>query len=275
MLEALGFIFIAFVFEYMDSTLGMGYGTTLTPVLMLLGFNPMEIVPVVLLSELLSGVTAGLFHHRNGNVNLKPRSMNPKTIIVELKKKGILDSFRYGIPRHLKLAIILGACSVLGVIAAVFVAVNIPKFWLKMYIGILVLAMGITILICLKKDFRFSWWKISVLGVLASFNKGMSGGGYGPVVTSGQILSGVESRSAVGITSVAEGITCFVGIITYLFVLGNSVDLHLAPWIITGAMISVPFSAKSVKLIPPSALRLIIAVVTIILGTLTILKTVL
>ena len=45
--------------EYVDSTLGMGYGTTLTPVLLLIGYEPAQIVPSVLLSEFLTGVLAG------------------------------------------------------------------------------------------------------------------------------------------------------------------------------------------------------------------------
>ena len=39
-------IFLAALFcEYIDSALGMGYGTTLTPLLLLAGFDPLEIVP--------------------------------------------------------------------------------------------------------------------------------------------------------------------------------------------------------------------------------------
>ncbi|MDD5081165.1 MAG: hypothetical protein PHC58_04125, partial [Candidatus Omnitrophica bacterium] len=58
------FIFLAFIFEYMDSTLGMGYGTTLTPVLLIMGYEPLQVVPVVLISELFSGLLAGFLHHR-------------------------------------------------------------------------------------------------------------------------------------------------------------------------------------------------------------------
>ena len=67
-------IVLAFLCEYMDSTLGMGYGTMLTPVFLLMGFSPMQIVPAILLSELVSGLLAGFFHHREGNVDLKPKS---------------------------------------------------------------------------------------------------------------------------------------------------------------------------------------------------------
>jgi len=266
-------ITLAFMCEYMDSTLGMGYGTTLTPIFLLLGFGPMQIVPVILLSELATGLLAGFFHHREGNVDFKPRTTNISLIVQKLKSLGCVESFKQGIPLHLKVALLLAACSIVGTVVAVFVAVNIPRFWLKIYIGCLVTAMGVTILVCLGRDFRFSWKKIAFLGLLASFNKGMSGGGYGPVVTGGQILSGVEGKSAVGITSLAEGLTCLVGIITYVLVISEPLDLKLAPWIIIGAVLSVPLCAKSVKLISTHKLKLMIAVLTITLGMFTLIKT--
>jgi len=50
-----------------------------------------------------------------------------------------------------------------------------------------VLLIEIFILITINRNYRFSWKKITVLGLIASFNKGISGGGYGPVVTGGQL----------------------------------------------------------------------------------------
>ena len=263
----------AFFCEYMDSTLGMGYGTTLTPVLLLMGFSPMEIVPAILLSELITGFLAGILHHREGNVDFKPKTYDVFKISNMLSPLGYIEKVRKSFPLHLKVAILLSVCSIVGTVAAVFVAVNIPKFYLKLYIGCLVLAMGIIILVCFKKDFKFSWKKITLLGLIASFNKGMSGGGYGPVVTSGQILSGVEGKSAVGITSLSESLTCLVGVITYMLVCENPIEWKLAPYLITGAVLSVPLSAKSVKVFSPKMLKLAIAVLTIALGTFTIIKT--
>ena len=264
---------IAFFCEYVDSTLGMGYGTALTPILMLFGFTPMQIVPVVLLSELLSGLLAGFFHHRNGNVNFKPTTTNLSIVVSELKSAGLLKSFKKIIPIHLKVALLLGICSIAGSVLAVFIAINIPKFWLKLYIGFLVLVMGIIVLVCLNKEFKFSWQKIVFLGAIATFNKGMSGGGYGPVVTGGQILSGIEGKSAIGITSLAEGLTCFVGLITYAIFAKNPLYWKLAPWIISGAILSVPLSAISVKKIKTNKLILAIALLTILLGSVTIIRT--
>jgi len=269
-----GLIMLAFICEYMDSTLGMGYGTTLTPLLLIMGYEPLQVVPVVLISELFSGLLAGVFHHKEGNVNFKPKIIRLPEIIEELKTLGYIRTLRKGIPMHLKVALLLAACSIIGTVSAVFIAINIPKFWVKLYIGLLVLSMGIIIIICFNKKFNFSWKKIIGLGLVASFNKGVSGGGYGPVVTSGQILSGVDGKSAVGITSLAEGLTCAVGIAMYFLISKNPLDLKLAPFIVVGAVLSVPFSAKSVKKMTEKRLKLAIAILTIVLGTFTIIKTI-
>ena len=263
----------AFFCEYMDSTLGMGYGTTLTPVLLLMGFSPAEIVPSILLSELITGLLAGIFHHREGNVNFKPKTMDVFKITNLLSPLGYIETVKKTLPLHLKVALLLATCSIFGTVAAVFIAVSIPKFWLKLYIGVLVLVMGLVILLFINRNFKFSWKRIAMLGLIASFNKGMSGGGYGPLVTSGQILSGVEGKSAVGITSLSESLTCLVGVIAYMLVCKNPIDWKLAPYLILGAVLSVPLSAKSVKIFSPRKLKLAIAILTITLGSFTIIKT--
>ncbi|NIO03757.1 MAG: TSUP family transporter [Proteobacteria bacterium] len=265
---------LAFVCEYIDSSLGGGYGTTLTPILLLMGYNPLQVVPVILISELCSGLLAAFFHHREGNVDFKPKMMDISIIAEKLKSLGWIEGFKRGVPLHLKIASLLALCSVVGTIVAVFAAVSIPRYWLKLYIGSLVFLMGGIIILCANKKFRFSWKRITFLGLIASFNKGISGGGYGPVVTGGQILSGVEGKSAVGITSLAEGLTCAVGIISYALVLMDPLDLRLGPFVIIGALFSVPLSAKSVKKVSTERLKLAIGLFTIILGAITILKTV-
>ncbi|RKX77821.1 MAG: hypothetical protein DRP87_08060 [Spirochaetes bacterium] len=262
---------IAFIAEYIDSTVGMGYGTTLTPILMLLfGFAPLQIVPAVLLSELITGITAAAIHHRVGNVSLMPRSLNPGFIFNRVKEHGIRESVRTGVPIHLKIALVIISCSILGTLVSVYAALNLPKLYVKLYIGVLIFVLGVFVLVTSNRKFPFSWKKIVSLGILASFNKGISGGGYGPLVTGGQLLSGVEERSTVGITSFSEGITCFIGITAY-FIAGE-IDLSLAPYLVVGAVASAPLSAYTVKIIPIRHLRLIIGIVTIILGASTLLQ---
>jgi len=243
----LALIILAFFCELIDSSLGMGYGTTLTPILMIVGFGPLAIIPCILLSELITGITAGVAHHKAGNVNFKRGSI------------------------HLKIALVLAVCSIIGATIAVFFALNIPKLWLKTYIGLIVLGMGIVILLTLNKDYKFSWKKITGLGLIASFNKGMSGGGYGPVVTGGQILSGVNGNNAVGITSLAEGLTCIVGVLVFI-ISPETVNWGLAPSLIIGALLSVPFSTFIVKKLPTKTLKIAIGTLTLILGSVTLIK---
>ena len=84
------------------------------------------------------------------------------------------------------------------------------------------------------------------MGLIAAFNKGMSGGGYGPVVTGGQVLSGVGSRNAIGIASLAEGITSAVGFMAYM-ASGAPFPFALAPSLLLGALISTPVAAYVVS----------------------------
>ncbi|MFC1726857.1 sulfite exporter TauE/SafE family protein, partial [candidate division KSB1 bacterium] len=267
-------VIVAAIAEYIDSTLGMGYGTILTPILILLGFEPFEIIPSILLSELITGFTAGFTHHYIGNVDFRPKTMNLKKIFFALKEYGIFESFNKGIPFHLKIVILVVFCSIFGTLSAVFLAINLSDFYLKLCIGILITAIGLLILSTLQKDFKFSWKKITLLGLIASFNKGISGGGFGPVVTVGQLLSGIRTRSAVAITSLAEGLVCLVGVSTYLLA-SNSVNWKLAPYLIMGGLLTVPLSAVTVRRIKTIKLRISIGIITFLLGVLSILKIIL
>lgn len=243
-------IVLSFLCEYVDSSVGMGYGTTLTPLLLLLGYRPLQIVPAILLSQLVAGFSGGFFHHKLRNVNLR---------------FGTID---------FRISLALAVAGICGAIAAVFVAVNISPLYLKLYIGILVLSMGVFILVSLNRTFKFSWRKITSLGLLAAFNKGISGGGYGPIVTSGQILSGVNSKNAIGITSLAEGLTCLVGVAAYFVYTNHRIGWNLAPSLVLGAFLSVPFAAYTVKKIQGTHLKLIVGIATLILGLVTLGKVV-
>ena len=247
LVEIIPVVLLAFVCELVDLSLGMGYGTTLTPILLALGYEPIVIVPAVLLSESVTGVLAGLFHHEFGNVDLRFSS------------------------HHFKIMLTLTGFSIVGVILATFLAVNLPSWVVKLYIGILVLSLGLFILFNRKKEHPFSWWRIAGFGWLAAFNKGISGGGYGPVVTVGQVLSGVRGRNAVGITSLAEGITSIVGVGIY-YLSGASISWHLATPLILGAVISVPLSAYIVSRLPSGKLTTIIGGISTALGGYTLVK---
>ena len=169
--------------------LGMGYGTALTPILLMMGFEPMQVVPAVLLAELFTGFAAGIMHAKVGNVDFRVKTLNPKKIVNSIKENGFFATIQKGMSQHLKIALLIGLFSALGAVTGSAVAINLPSFYLKLYIGVLVVTIGIYILVTYNKQFTFTWSKLTVLSIIASFNKGISGGGYGRL-SGGQILSG-------------------------------------------------------------------------------------
>jgi uncharacterized membrane protein YfcA len=231
----------ALLCEYLDSSLGMGYGTTLAPMLLIAGFEPLQIVPAVLFSELLSGLAAGALHQRDGNVDL------------------------LGDRRARRTVLLLTLLSAAGALIAVSVAISIPKLWFSVGIAAIVLAMGVITLATLRRRIPYRPGNVVVVGLVAAFNKGLSGGGYGPLVTAGQVVSGVPARQAVAITSVAEAFTCLVGLAAYIVFTGAP-DWSLAVPLAAGALLSVPIATVTVRRLPESVLRGAVGAFTVVLG---------
>jgi len=253
------FVVLAFVCEYIDSSIGMGYGTTLTPLLLLMGFQPLQIVPAVLFSEFITGSLAGLFHHRLGNVSFDFR--REKRI-----RERRLQALGY-IPRSFdaKVTYLLIVLGVLGALGAVFFSVNVPKQVVTTYIGVMIFCIGLYIIINVRKNQVFRWRKFFFIAALSGFNKGVSGGGYGPLVTGGQVISGRDAKSSIGSTSLAEGLVCLAGFVTYL-IMRKGIYWKLAFPLVIGAALSTPLAAITVKKMPERKLKMIIGVVTLFLG---------
>lgn len=241
----LGFVLAAaLACEYVDSALGMGYGTTLAPLLLLAGFEPLQVVPAILLSECLTGLLAGVMHHKDGNVDfLNDRQARRTTLR-------------------------LGLLSVVGAVVAAMIAVKLTTAWLTTLIGIIILSVGILVLATARRQLKFRSTHIVLVGAVAAFNKALSGGGYGPLVTGGQVVSGVSPKSAVAITSLAEGLTCLVGLIAYL-ALGKGFDWALTVPLVTGALLSVPLATLTLRKLDTRFIRVIVGVTTTLLGAAT------
>jgi len=248
---------LAVVCEYVDASLGMGYGTTLTPLLIIVGFEPLQVVPAVLFGQLIGGMVGGIVHHRVGNIKLDFRQD------AELRRR--LRWVGY-IPRSVdaKVVYMLVVCGVVGAAVAVMVAVNIPVKILRIYIGVMVLCIGGLILVR-KGGERLSWRRLIMVGFVSGFNKGISGGGYGPLVTGGQIVSGRGVRQSVGSTTMAEALICVVGFIGYLVIKGD-ICWRLACATGVGSLIAGPLAAITVSKVNVRGLRVGIGVATIILG---------
>lgn len=257
---------IALLCEYMDVSIGMGYGTTLTPLLLIIGFAPLNVVPAVLLGQLAGGVAGGYFHHRVGNISLDFR-----------RDEKLIKEKTYGlgyIPRSLdaKVILILALSGIIGGVIGVISAINIPTIVLKTYIGVMVMGIGILILLWRNRKSSFSFRKLVGVGLLAAFNKGISGGGYGPLVTGGQMLSGREVKNSIGSTTVAEVAVCAIGFLSYIFLKGG-IYWTLAAATSIGSVTAGPLAALTVKKLGAKKLKLVVGLVITILGALTLAET--
>lgn len=262
-------LLFAFICEWIDSALGMGYGTILSPILIIFGFSPLIVVPSILLSQAIGGFSASIFHHKNKNACFSLKSKNPFFIIKKIKEYGLKESFKKGVSEDLKIVFIISTFGIIATIIAVLIAVNISKLALNTYIGILVLVIGVLLLFGFSM--RYSSTKMFVVGLISAFNKGMSGGGFGPFVTGGQIVLGKEHKSAIGCTTAAEFPICITGFITYLLTNGlQSWDIAIPLCI--GALSAGIIGPLTTKKISKNTLKYVVAILLVGLGIYTLLK---
>jgi hypothetical protein len=224
----------------------MGYGTILSPVLLIIGFNPLLIIPSILISQAFGGFFATLFHQKLKNIDFKSEKHDTRIALIVIVS-GIIAS-----------------------ILAVFLTIQIDKIFIKSYIAILVLILGIVLLS--NKKFIFSWKKIVGISILSAFNKSLSGGGFGPLVTSGQIISGKNAKKAIGITVFTEAPICICGFITYLLL--NGLIEPLFPTLLTiGAVAATPLGALLTKKLKENTGRKLVGIICLFLGIFTIIRT--
>ena len=165
-------IIAALIFEILDSSVGMGYGTLLSPLLIFLGFPVLVVVPSILISQAFGGLTASFFHHKHGNADFKLHNKKK-----EDREKGVkfdlVNFFKHEMGGDLKTVFIVSLLGVFAVIFSTMVAIKVPKEALSLYISLLVIAMGILILAKIK--LKYSNKKMLLVGIVSAFNKGLSG----------------------------------------------------------------------------------------------------
>jgi hypothetical protein len=188
-------MFSAIVMEFIDSSLGMMYGTVLSPLLILLGIDAKVVVPSLLISQALGGFTASYRHHNLNNADFS---------------KGSIDQ---------KIATTLIWFGVMATVIGVYVSVSISPKVLSTYIACLVII--IALLIFSGVTFRLSKISIRLLGAISAFNKSLSGGGFGPLVAGGQlVLKDRDEKGAIGATDFAEAPICLLSFMLWVLMKG-------------------------------------------------------
>ena len=201
---------MAVIMEMVDSGLGMMYGTLLSPLLILMGYSPKLVVPSILISQATGDITGATGHHLRKNADFG------------------------GWTKHMKISMAIIVPGLLACVAGVFAGKLIPVMWMKTYIGILVIAMGFLCLFPIY--YTFSWKNMYGIGLLSGFNKAFSGGGFGPVTSTGKILGGVDPKVSISTTTLAEGPVCILGFILWWFI-GGSLEWQFPVTLCAGALI--------------------------------------
>ena len=237
-------IFIAaLICEFIDSHLGGGFGTILTPLFLIFGFPRLTIVHSILVSEIVTGFEGGGVYHSFKKVDWKAAGA-------------------------------LSVTAVIGILIAVIISIEVPSFIIKLYIGILVVALGILMLLKLKCK-TYKTRNSFMIGGLIGFNKALTGGGFGPIAVAGLCTSGLETKKSLGTTLIAEGITCTVSLILYYIFGQLTLVLSFLIPLTFGAVIGSYLGANHTKKTSDNGITTKAGITISLLGILVLLQTLL
>jgi uncharacterized membrane protein YfcA len=240
-------LLISFGSGMIDLSLGMGFGFTVTPLMLMLDFTPMEAVPCVLFSSFVGGASSSFFNHRMHNVDF---SWNTRASRVSL---------------------FTAALGVIGSIAGVQMSFNLPQRTVGLYIGFIVIASGVLVLASRDLISGFSWFKMSIISLIGSINKGLTGSGFGPVVTTGAMLAGIDEKESVSIQSLSEASVSLVGFFTYIL-MREPINYGAVVVMSLGVFIASPIAARVIHRLEGNLMRNMVGLLALIIGTNTLLK---
>jgi uncharacterized membrane protein YfcA len=244
---------LSLIAAFLDAAIGIGYGTLLTPLLILLNLPPFEVISAVLLAQIIAAIITALSYHLHGNVNFTATSDDTK------------------------IAFILSIAGILGAILAVTIFLNFfiahPDL-LQIYIGIAFILIGIMVLT--KITWRITTGRIFTIGLIAALNKGISAGGYTPIVAGGQMLHGRNGKQAIGTSMVSETFTSLTAVLLYItfgHLILDPLFIQLALPLVLSTFIATPLASYFVKRTPIHRMTHLIGSTIIILGIFTFIKT--
>jgi len=240
------FLIIGFFAQFIDGTVGMGYGAFSASLLIGMGIMPALASASIHTAEIFTTLFSGISHLRFGNV----------------KKDWLLR------------LIIPGAVG--GGLGAWFLA-SLPGSTMKPFVAGFLLIMGMLMLYRfippkraaptsrLSKalsDPKNSSKKIPALGFIAAFFDAVGGGGWGPIATPGLILTeDEEPRKVVGTVNMAEFFITIVIATTFFFTLGTEeYNWGTIGMLLIGGVIAAPLAAYLCKKLPTRALGILVGI---------------
>ena len=233
-----------FIAQFVDGSLGMGYGTISTTFLLANGVSPAIVSSRVHSARVFSSGVSGYSHHRFGNIN--------KKLFIALVIPGIIGA-------------VIGAS--LAYFAQEYAAyTRIPLSIYTLYLGYFILRKAFA-----KKQkngkIKNAGWLATVGGFMDSF----AGGGWGTLVTSTLISKRKSPRYVVGSVCLAEFFVVLCSSVIF-FILLKSLPLADIAGLIFGGLLAAPFAAKLVGKVPIKKMFIAIGLLVILTSSFTLWK---
>lgn len=237
------FLVFGFAAQMVDGALGMGYGVSLSSLLLARGLPPGIVSASVHASECFTTGVSGFMHRAFGNVD--------RTLFWRLLIPGVL-----------------------GAIAGAYILANIPGDKIKPYVAGYLMLMGLLILAKAIWAARPAVVRTYVrpLGFVGAFVDMIGGGGWGPICASTLIARGNNTRTTIGTVNAVEFFVTIAGSVTFLLTLGIHEHWRMILALAGGGMIAAPMSAWVCRHAPHRALLVLVGLLVVILAGRTLYK---
>jgi siroheme synthase-like protein len=225
--RAFGIMTLAgFLAQFVDGSMGLGYGTISTTFLLAYGVSPAIVSSRVHSARVFSSGVSGYSHHRFGNINKKLF----RTIVIP----GVIGA-------------------ILGATLAYFGKeysnyVRIPLSIYTIYLGYYIVRKAFARRKAGDKVRRAGW-----LASIGGFMDAFAGGGWGTLVTSTLISKRKNPRYVIGSVCLAEFFVVLASSITF-FILLRSIPLMDIAGLIAGGIIAAPIAARLAGKLPARAM---------------------
>ncbi|WP_031409667.1 sulfite exporter TauE/SafE family protein [Geobacillus vulcani] len=232
------FVFVGFIAQLIDGSLGMAYGVTSSTLLLTFGIAPAVASASVHLAEVVTTAASGASHWKFGNVD---RGMVGRLII-----PGSVGAF-------------VGAC---------FLS-NLPGDLIKPYVSLFLLVLGFYIIYRFlvlngrapsSPGKQWSNKQLVPLGLAAGFLDATGGGGWGPIATPVLLANkSMEARKVVGTVDTSEFAVALSATLGFVISLGwEQVNWYWVLTLMAGGIVAAPIAAWLVRKLPSHLLGVLV-----------------
>lgn len=235
--------------QFIDGTLGMGFGVTSASVLLFLGVSPVTASAATHAAKLPTTLVSGLSHWRAGNVDVP--------VLLRVAVPGAIGGF-------------------LGAVVLTNISLDAAKGWmagLLIFFGLVIFArfgLGVRLIPTPKGGHKATW--LSPIGLVGGFVDATGGGGWGPVVTpSLMTVTRHEPRKVVGTTNAAEFVVAVS--VSSGFLTGAAQDG--IPWIpvlglVVGGVLVAPYAARLAGRLPHAPMGTLVGTLVVLVNAVTV-----